>query len=133
MLEEAVLAFRAALEELTRERVPTNWAQTLNNLGSALVTLGEREGNAARLEEAVQAYRDALQELTQERVPLDFAITQYNLGGIEIASFDLTKDPTHLNNAETCVHAAREVFTHSGADHYIHLANAYLAEIASRR
>ena len=32
-LEEAVAAYRAALEERTRDRVPLEWAQTQNNLG----------------------------------------------------------------------------------------------------
>ena len=35
-LEEAVAAYRAALEERTRERVPLDWAMTQNNLGNAL-------------------------------------------------------------------------------------------------
>ena len=35
-LEEAVAAYRAALEEWTRERVPLDWAMTQNNLGNAL-------------------------------------------------------------------------------------------------
>ena len=59
-LEEAVAAYRAALEERTRERVPLDWATTQNNLGIALWTLGERESGTARLEEAVAAYRAAL-------------------------------------------------------------------------
>jgi predicted component of type VI protein secretion system len=37
-LEEALAAFRVALEERTRERVPLQWAGTQNNLGSALST-----------------------------------------------------------------------------------------------
>ena len=61
-LEEAVAAYRAALEECTRERVPLDWAMTQNNLGIALRTLGERESGTARLEEAVAAYRAALEE-----------------------------------------------------------------------
>ena len=32
-------AFRAALEEYTRERVPLDWAMTQNNLGVALASL----------------------------------------------------------------------------------------------
>ena len=72
-LEEAVAAYRAALEERTRERVPLDWATTQNNLGNALTTLGERESGTARLEEAVAAYRAALEELTRERVPLVWA------------------------------------------------------------
>ena len=79
-LEEAVAAYRAALEERTRERVPLDWAGTQNNLGNALSTLGERESGTARLEEAVAAYRAALEERTRERVPLDWAMTQNNLG-----------------------------------------------------
>ena len=75
-LEEAVAAYRAALEECTRERVPLDWATTQNNLGNALQTLGERESGTARLEEAVAAYRAALEECTRERVPLDWAMTQ---------------------------------------------------------
>jgi hypothetical protein len=50
-----------------------------DNLGTALLTLGEREGGTARLEEAVAAFRDALKERTRERVPLDWAATQDNL------------------------------------------------------
>ncbi len=48
-LEEAVAAYRAALEETTRERVPLDWAMTQMNLGNALQTLGERESGTARL------------------------------------------------------------------------------------
>ena len=69
-------AYRAALEEWTRERVPLDWAMTQNNLGNALRTLGERESGTARLEEAVAAYRAALEERTRDRVPLDWAMTQ---------------------------------------------------------
>ena len=77
-LEEAVAAYRAALEELTRERVPLDWATTQNNLGDALRTLGERESGTARLEEAVAAYRAALEEWTRERVPLAWAASLGN-------------------------------------------------------
>ncbi|MGC1504000.1 MAG: tetratricopeptide repeat protein [Sulfitobacter sp.] len=79
-LEEAVTAYRDALLEYTRERVPLQWAMTQNNLGNALATLGERETGTARLDEAVTAYRDALKERTRELVPLDWAMTQNNLG-----------------------------------------------------
>jgi tetratricopeptide (TPR) repeat protein len=79
-LEEAVTAYRDALKEYTRGRVPLDWAMTQNNLGNALCLLGERESGTARLEEGITAYRDALKERTRERVPLDWAMTQNNLG-----------------------------------------------------
>ena len=76
----SIAAFREALKEWTRERVPLQWAMTQNNLGSALASLGERESGTAKLEEAVAAFREALKERTRERVPLDWAMTQMNLG-----------------------------------------------------
>jgi tetratricopeptide (TPR) repeat protein len=79
----AVDAYRAALEERTRERVPLDWAMTQNNLGTALSRLGERESGTARLEEAVDAYRAALEERTRERVPLQWAMTRNNLNQVE--------------------------------------------------
>jgi hypothetical protein len=65
-----VAACRDALKERTRERVPLDWAETQNNLGNALLRLGERESGTVRLEEAVVAYRAALEEWTRERGPL---------------------------------------------------------------
>ena len=79
-LEESINAYRDALKERTRERVPLDWATTQNNLGNALAALGERETGTERLLEAVEAYRSALKERTRECVPLDWATTQYNLG-----------------------------------------------------
>ena len=52
-------AFRAALREQTRERVPLDWATTQSNLGSALASLGEREGRADLLTVALAVVRDA--------------------------------------------------------------------------
>ena len=46
-LEEAVAAYRAALEEWTRERVPLQWAMTQKNLGNALGARRARERDGA--------------------------------------------------------------------------------------
>ena len=43
-LEEAVAAFRAALEERTRDRVPLDWAASTGNQGIALMLLAKRLG-----------------------------------------------------------------------------------------
>jgi tetratricopeptide (TPR) repeat protein len=79
-LEEAVVAYRAALEEFRRTREPLYWAASQNNLGAALTELGELESGTKRLEEGMAAYRAALQEYTRERVPLKWALMQNNLG-----------------------------------------------------
>jgi len=62
-----VTAYREALKEQTRERVPLQWAVTQMNLGTALLTLGEREAGTGRLEEAVTAYDAALQVFVSAR------------------------------------------------------------------
>jgi tetratricopeptide (TPR) repeat protein len=75
----SIESFRAALEEVTRKRVPLDWATTQNNLGLMLVTLGERESGTSRLEEAVAAYRAALEEWTPEAASYWHEVAQRNL------------------------------------------------------
>jgi hypothetical protein len=52
-LEEAVAAYRAALEERTRDRVPLQWATSTGNLGLTLRVLAERRGDFAMAEQAL--------------------------------------------------------------------------------
>src|ERR1700722_6778812 len=52
-LSEAVVAYRAALQEYTQARVPLDWAQTQNNLGLALRDLGKRTNDTNELCEAL--------------------------------------------------------------------------------
>ena len=72
-LEEAIAAYRCALQELARERVPLEWAAGMDSLGDALQSLAEREGSAARLLDAVDTLRAALEERHRDQVPLQWA------------------------------------------------------------
>jgi tetratricopeptide (TPR) repeat protein len=114
-LEEAVAAFRAALEERTRERVPLDWALTQNNLGNALRVLGGRESGTARLEEAVVALRAALEEYTRERVPLDWAMTQNNLGAALRSLGERENATARLEEAAAAYRAALKEYTRERA------------------
>ena len=107
-LEDAVAAYRLALEERTRERVPLDWAMTQTNLGAALQQLGTREAGPARLEDAVAAHRLALEEWTRERVPLDWAITQTNLGNALAALGERETGTTRLEQAVEAFRLALE-------------------------
>lgn len=78
-LEEAIAAFRGALGERSRDRVPMDWAATQNNLGLSLKMLGTRQKSTARLEEAAAALRSSLEVRTRDKAPLDWALTQANL------------------------------------------------------
>jgi hypothetical protein len=76
---EAVAAYRDALVENTRERVPLDWASDQNSICFALGKLGKRESGAKLLEEALTACHQALEEFTREQAPVAWAITQNTL------------------------------------------------------
>ncbi|MBR9850545.1 MAG: tetratricopeptide repeat protein [Rhodobacteraceae bacterium] len=107
-LEQAATAYRAALEEWTREKMPLDWAMAQNNLGNVLQTLGERESGTERLEQAVTAFRAALEEGTREKVPLNWATTQNNLGNVFATIGERENDSQRLRQAVTAYRAALE-------------------------
>jgi hypothetical protein len=111
-LEQAVEAYRAALTEQTRERVPLQWAATQHNLGVALEALGERESGTARLEQAVDACRAALTELTRERVPLQWGFSTGGLGVVKMIiaerSGNAPLSKAALSQIEVALASARE-------------------------
>ena len=109
--EQAVAAYRAALQERTRERVPIQWATTQNNLGLSLWVLGERESGTERLEEAVAAFRAALQEFTRERVPLQWAMAQNNLGNALQVMGERESGTARLQEAVAAYRAALQEYT----------------------
>ena len=53
-LQEAVAAYRAALEEYTRERVPLDWAMSLGNQGVAMKSIAERTNDAVLAKKAFE-------------------------------------------------------------------------------
>ncbi len=109
LLRQSVAAYRDALKERTRERVPLEWATTQNNLGTALQTLGVR-GDDNALADAISAYRDALKERTRERVPLEWAKTQNNLGNA-LATLGQRGDDDALRDAIAAYRDALKEYT----------------------
>jgi tetratricopeptide (TPR) repeat protein len=107
-LEDSIAAYRTALEERPRERMPLEWAATQMYLGHALWSLGERESGTARLEEAVAACRAALEEMTRERVPLEWAAAQMNLGNALRALGERESGTARLEEAVAACRAALE-------------------------
>ena len=78
-LEEAVAAYRAASEELTRERAPLDWASAQFSLGRTLATLGRRtEGpkGVEYSEQAIVSWRNA--QLIRNRSSSQFMATIQN-------------------------------------------------------
>jgi hypothetical protein len=62
-LEEAVAAYRAALMELTRERVPLDWARSFGNEGIALIFLAERRRDATTAKTALTQINTAFETM----------------------------------------------------------------------
>jgi len=79
--QQADVAFRAALTELTRDRDPLRWAGIQHNLGTALMKLGERESGErgiAWLEKAVAALEAALSIFIKEGAKYNITLTRGN-------------------------------------------------------
>jgi tetratricopeptide (TPR) repeat protein len=106
-LEEAVVAYRAALQEQTRDRVPAQWAATEASLGVALATLGDRANDTARLEEAVAAYRAALQERSSDQISGQAAAIQAGLGAALAALGDRESGQAQLDRLDEAIAAYR--------------------------
>jgi hypothetical protein len=113
-LEQAVSAYRAALVENTRERVPLDWAMTHNNMGIALRTLGARENGTEKLKESVAAYQAALEERTRERVPFEWASSFGEQGVARMQIADRTNDGILAETAVTQIAAAYETLRDGG-------------------
>jgi tetratricopeptide (TPR) repeat protein len=81
-LQQAVAAYRAALEEITYVHEafrPLLQAEIQNGLGDALRALGERETGTTRLEEAIVAYDSAIVSfsLVSEDIAAAYSIVSY--------------------------------------------------------
>jgi tetratricopeptide (TPR) repeat protein len=74
-LEVSLLA-----QNSSRDQEPLAWAETQNNLGNILASLGQQRRDATLFERAIQCFGNALEEFKQESSPLEWAATQYNLG-----------------------------------------------------
>ena len=61
-LEEAVAAYREALKENTRARVPLDWAMTQMNLALVYRALFDKDHQPRHLDDALEAADGALEE-----------------------------------------------------------------------
>ncbi len=83
MIASAIAANKGALEIITEEVSPTEWATAQNNLGATLSIQAERTGGSEglrQLGEAIDAYNAALRVRTEAAFPEDWAAIQNNLG-----------------------------------------------------
>ena len=94
---QAVVSFSLAMQELTREKLPLQWATTQNNIANAYQSLAFRQNDPAQaadyLRKSAEAQRAALGEMTRERTPLMWATVQLNLGRTLMTSAQTAATP----------------------------------------
>jgi tetratricopeptide (TPR) repeat protein len=79
-IQEAVEAYREALQEWTRAGAPLEWARAQNNLGVALLMGGAGDMRTELLEQAAEGFAKALQAWPRYTMPVEWAMAQSNLG-----------------------------------------------------
>ena len=112
-LEDAIKAYRAALQERTRENSAAAWANTKNNLGTALSKLGRQEDNIELITEAINVFQEALEIRTRDQAPIPWASTNNNLALALTELGARTNDATKITEAvaifhEVLIHRTRE-------------------------
>lgn len=131
-LNNAVLAFRAALGEWPKDRNLLRWAATQNDLGYALALLGRRQSDINLLERAAGAGRNALSATTQDRTPLLWAAAQHNLG-YALGGIAMIKDDEVLwRNAIAAFQKSVETFENAGAIAEVNITNRRLEDAQER-
>ena len=71
-IEQAIAAYQQALQVMTRQAMPVEWAQTMMGLANAYYTR-IRGDQAENIERAIDAYQQALQVRTRQAMPVEWA------------------------------------------------------------
>jgi len=79
-LDKALLAYRSALSEWSRDQVPRLWVKAQLNIGRALTRLGELNIESDYLKEAEETFNAALESCPRESSPLSWARINTSLG-----------------------------------------------------
>ncbi len=119
LIDEAISAFRNALQQFTQEKDPTNWAETKSNLGEALQRLGELNGDTDLMEQAKTEFESALEVYTRERFPKDWAETQMNLGSVLQKMGETKKNVSLLERAGKAYRRALEEYNSKKSENWL--------------
>ena len=84
-LEQAVAAYREALKEYTRDRVPYDWAYTQENLSILYRSIFRKTGDAAHLETALAHAMAALEAYREMNATYDIGTAEKLVQSIEAA------------------------------------------------
>jgi tetratricopeptide (TPR) repeat protein len=77
---QSIASFEKALELVSQDTSPSEWAETQANLGTASQALGRQETNAKSLNKAVDAYTAALLVYSRKETPEKWLLVMHQLG-----------------------------------------------------
>jgi len=98
-LEVAIHHCRQALEILTSEMVPMDWAMIQNNLGNIYLAMFQATGSEQYADVARKAFELALEIFTPQISPLEYAAVQNNLANALLSRYEHTGEPQSLEMA----------------------------------
>ena len=111
LYQVAVQTYRAALEQLSRDDTPIDWALTQKHLGASLQAIAERSSDQETLSQAAEAFEASLEIFRRDTYPMQWAAAQSRLGLI-LYKLDLkTGDEDTLKKSLAAFQAALQVFT----------------------
>src|SRR5690606_34788648 len=106
---------RAALEVLSLEGAPLEWANAQNGLGTSLLNLSTREQTGERLPEARAAFEATLKVFTRETQPMQWAFAQNNIGDVHWNMASMGAGEAEFRKALDQFELAKSVFVSFGA------------------
>lgn len=77
---QSIASFEKALELVSQETAPSEWAVTQANLGTALQAMGRQEADAKSLNKSVDAYTAALLVYSRKETPEEWLLVMHQLG-----------------------------------------------------
>jgi tetratricopeptide (TPR) repeat protein len=108
-IEEAVAAYRNALEVRTRDEMPADWAGTNYRLGRALSNLGSSADNVDALKQAVAAFRNEQEIYTREDDAGGWAVTQSSIAHALLLIGKLQSEQAPLEEALAAINDCIEI------------------------
>ena len=115
LYQVAAQAYQSALENISKDEHPIEWATAQRNLGVALQALAEPSDDADTLGAAADAYRAALGPITKALFPREWAVLQNRLGLMLYKLDRKTGDTELVKHALSAFQASLQVFTRAAA------------------
>ncbi len=110
-LDHAVRAYQAALDGISPDKDPLDWARTKNHIASVLEAIGESKSDIRFLEKSVEAYESAIMTLHRVTHANDWAMSHVRLGMAFYKIGAIGGRARNFQDSVTAFEAAHQVFT----------------------